>query len=143
MIELFIEENNIPSEELPQLTLEQMLAMLEEQSEKITLMNIELSNQVGTIDRAEIDLIQISNRINENQEILNSDVPDEVKQQAVSEFYENVDLNNVEDQIKRIAQTEGELSDHEILSNLSDDLRMNEIGEQSEALSTDSIMSKL
>jgi len=75
--------------------------------------------------------------------MLDSDVPDDIKKQAVSNFYDELDLTRVEDHIKRITLTVGKVPEYKDILDLSDELRMNKVHERAKALSVDSLMSKL
>ncbi|NNC95917.1 MAG: hypothetical protein HKN92_10170 [Chitinophagales bacterium] len=105
MVEAYMSEHDIPRQELPNFTLEQMMAMVEEQSEQIAKMNVIMSNQIGIIDQTEMDLIHLSNRIAEKQELLDSDAPDEIKKQAVEDFYDEVDLLTLRRSIEKLETT--------------------------------------
>jgi len=51
MTQAYMERHDIPPEAMRDFTDEQMLAMVEEQSEQVTAMNITMSDQIGVIDQ--------------------------------------------------------------------------------------------
>ena len=102
MVSGYMKRHDLDPNLMKEFSLEQMLAMVEEEREYLKSENILISKHLDQVSDGLDHVNDLEDKLKSANDMLNSNLPDEIKQQKLADLMDDIDLNALEQSMEKI-----------------------------------------